>query len=172
MSIAYDTFKSNLEYAERILLIAEVKKRLDEVPRLFPGTPLEQIRDFLSERANEIFDIAKPLLLVFVTACLEYYLTSVGERKTLARMIDRWRKVAGDKLTKDVHEMRIKRNIIIHNAQIVGENAIKEFRKYSIEGYSECARLKLDIGEVREFLSEARKFVEAIEKGLKLCSAR
>ena len=34
--------------------------RAREVPCLFRGTPLEQIRDFLSERVNEIFDIAKP----------------------------------------------------------------------------------------------------------------
>ena len=163
MRKVYEIFKKNLELAERILFITEIKGRLDEFPRVFSG-PLGQIRDFLSGRADEVFDVAKPLLLVFTTSCLEHYLKSVREKKNLAQMIDDWKDVAGDRLARDMHEMRIKRNIIIHNAQLIDEKKERALKKYGIKGYSRGERLELSIGEVREFLSEAKKFVEIIEK--------
>lgn len=146
MRSPYEIFNENIDRAERILLTFEVKKRLDEFPRLLRQIPpAYELRNFLSERVDQIIDVAKPLLLVFANTCLEHYLESVGEKKKLVYMIDDWKVEAGEKLVMEVHEIRKKRNIIVHNAQHIPE---------------------LGIGEMRGMLENIRKYVKAVERAL------
>jgi len=55
------------------------------------------------------------LLVVFSVSCLEHFLKEMGKSGTLSKMIDDCRQRAGMTLTLEVHEIRIKRNIFVHN---------------------------------------------------------
>ena len=160
-------FNESLELVKGVLLAVEVKEKLDSLGPVFPGPIVPRIKQMVSERIDRVIEAAKPLLIVYVTACLEHYLSNVGEKQRLADMIERWRKVAGDRLATDMHEMRIIRNVIIHNAQVVDDEAFEDFRRHGIIGYKLGERLELSVDKVREFMSEAKEFAESIEAHLK-----
>lgn len=158
--------KHNLDVARRILFVFEMKKRLDELPRIFPRS-LSPIRDFLSQRMDEVKDASLPLVLVFVASCLEHYLREKipiekKEKLGFKKLIERFRSSIGDKLAKDAHEMRIKRNIILHKAGVIDEKASKEFMKIGLTAYSVGDRLMLSEDEIRRYIDTCEKICNLI----------
>ena len=155
----------NLDVARRVLFIFELKKTLDERPRIFQRFG---IRESLSSRAEEIKDASLPLVLVFVASCLEHYLKEkipIEEREKLEKegnlkfkkLIDHFRSSIGEKLAKDAHEMRIKRNTILHKAGVIDGQALKEFKEIGLTGYSIGAKLALSEDEVRGYIDVCEK---------------
>jgi hypothetical protein len=163
----HQVVRYNLDVARRVLLVFELKKRLDELP---PG-PLYRIRGLLSSRVDEVKFASLPLVLVFVASCLEYYLkeilkkaTPINEREKVEfefnKLIERFRSKIGDKLARDAHELRIKRNIILHDAGIIDDQALKEFEKIGLTGYSVGAKLVLSEDEVRRHIDTCEKITQ------------
>jgi len=163
--------KDNLDIARRVLFIFELKKRLDELPRILPR--LSVIRDHLSQRADEIKNASLPLVLVFTASCLEHYLrekTPTEEKEKLRKnnklnfynLIEHFRPKMGDKLTNDAHEIRIKRNVILHKAGIIDKQASEELKEIGLTGYSVGAKLTLTQDEVRRHIDTCEKICDLI----------
>jgi hypothetical protein len=151
--------RDNLEVARRVLLVFELKRRLDEIPPVLQR--VSKIREFASARVEEIKDASLPLVLVFVASCLEHYLREAApadERKAkFWKLIDHFSSRIGDKLALSAHEMRIKRNIILHNAGVIDNKALKDFEKKGLMGYSVGAKLTLSEDEVRGYIDVCEK---------------
>lgn len=173
MSKEYETFKKNLAQAEGILFLFEVKSKLDVLPRILkkPILPfLEKpipgiIRDFLSEKGERVIDAVKPLMMVFLASCLEEYLKGVGKEDKLVRMIKNWEEKVGKELTRRMHEVRIKRNVVVHNAGRLGGNNIRDFNTHGIDTlYREGEELELDVNELRGMIANIKMYAEKIEE--------
>lgn len=167
----HQVVKHNLEVARRVLLIFELKKRLDEIPPILPR--LSKIREFASSRVDEIKDASLPLVLVFVASCLEHYLRKkfpMEERERLEKegnlkfkkLINHFRSSIGEKQAKDAHEMRIKRNTILHKAGVIDGQALKEFKEIGLTGYSIGDKLTLSEDEVRGYIDVCEKICDLI----------
>ena len=158
-----DVTKQNLDIARNLLLIFELKEKLDEIPRIFGG-PLSEIRDFLSDRADKIKVATLPLTLVFIASCLENYLRSIKPGvKYFKDLIKHYRRKLGDKLTKDAHEIRIKRNVILHHAGVVDKNAEKEFEEIGLTMYSEGSKLALNKDQIRGYISAIESICDLVK---------
>jgi hypothetical protein len=163
--------RDNLEVARRVLLVFELKRRLDEIPPVLPR--VSKIREFASSRVEEIKVASLPLVLVFVASCLEHYLREkvpIEEREKLEKekklgfkdLIERFSSRMGEKLDLSAHEMRIKRNIILHKAGVIDNKALKDFEEKGLTGYSVGAKLALSEDEVRGYIDVCEKICNLI----------
>ena len=161
---AKTNFLDNINEAEKILDIIRIRERVETgLLGTWRGIRGPRFRDLIIESVNNTIEIALPLLLVFSVSCLEHFLSQIGPNKRLSQMISNWKQKAGVSLTRDVHEARIKRNVIIHSAEhIIDEIAENDARKHGIEGYLQGNKLKLNVIQVKEDLKKLRKFVMTI----------
>jgi hypothetical protein len=163
--------RDNLEVARRVLLVFELKRRLDEIPPVLPR--VSKIREFASSRVEEIKVASLPLVLVFVASCLEHYLREkvpIEEREKLEKekklgfkdLIERFSSRMGEKLALSAHEMRIKRNTILHKVRVIDGQALKEFKEIGLTGYSIGDKLALSEDEVRGYIDVCDKICNLI----------
>jgi hypothetical protein len=168
----HQVVRDNLEVARRVLRFFELKKLIDEIPSM--GRPLlSKIRGSLSARVEEIRVASLPLVLVFVASCLEHYLREkipIKEREKLEKekklgfekLIERFSSRMGENLALSVHEMRIKRNVILHKAGVIDNKALKDFEEKGLMGYSVGAKLVLSEDEVRGYIDVCEKICNLI----------
>ena len=78
------------------------------------------------------------------------------------RLIEHWRSRIGDKLARDAHELRIKRNLILHNAGLIDEVASNEFKEIGLTMYQIGSRLILSEDEVRRHIDTCERICSLI----------
>ena len=152
--------RDNLEVARRVLLVFELERTLDVIPPILPKV-------LASSRVEKIKDASLPLVLFFVASCLEHYLREKvpnEEREKLGfeKLIERFSSRIGEKLTLSAHEIRIKRNIILHNAGVIDHQASKEFNEKGLTGYSIGTKLVLSEDEVKGYIDVCEKIYDLI----------
>lgn len=171
------TFLKNVDRAEKILNVIRIREEIQPLKNLkFRPIRITLVRDFLvrtrpsssliaqiTKLVDETIEIAIPLLIVFSVSCLERFLREIGMKGALSKMIDDCRQKAGISLTRQVHEIRIKRNIFVHNINHkIEKRNFDDFSAHQIKGYSLGLTLKLDVNLVKKDLSILREFVQAI----------
>lgn len=175
MKEEYENFIKNINWAEKILDISELRENLTQfykwrktiieegnVPIL---QKLRQIRVIprIRDLVDQTIEIASPLLLVFSVSCLEHFLSTVVTADNLSKMIDACKPKVGEELTRKVHEIRIKRNIIIHSpGHQIRSRHLKDFARCRILGYQIGQQIELTPEDVKEDLKTLREFVEKI----------
>jgi hypothetical protein len=169
----------NISQAEKILSVIKIKEEIQPLRNLkLHPEAIRPVRDLLARTrpasspiaqiarlVDETVEIALPLLIVFSVSCLEHFLKEIRKNGNgnLSEMIEDFRQEAEIDLVRDVHEIRIKRNIIIHSPQHrVGNRNLRDFLKYQIEGYSLGMKLKLSLNQVKEDLNKLKEFANAI----------
>ena len=167
---AKSTFFKNIDRAENILNIIKIReviqplKRRPILARIAEVNP-EGIIAAATELVDESVEIALPLLLVFSVSCLEHYLKQVGPEDKLKPMIRHWDGTVETRLTQDAHDIRIKRNIIVHSFERkVNKQAEWDAKDCGITCYTQGMTLQLDIEKVREDLDKLRLFAKAIDQ--------
>jgi hypothetical protein len=177
--IAKTIFLKNISQAEKILNVIKIKEEIQPLRNLkLHREAIRPVRDLLARTrpasspiaqiarlVDETVEIALPLLIVFSVSCLEHFLKEIrkNDNDNLSEMIEDFRQEAEIDLVRDVHEIRIKRNIIIHSPQHrVGNRNLREFLKYQIEGYSLGMKLRLGVNQVKEDLNKLKEFANAI----------
>ena len=165
MKEKYEDFIKKINHAEKILDIIELRELLTPFRRLRKKSPLlQELRLIPKVRilVDQTIDIALPLLLVYSVSCLEHFL-STFTRKKLSKMISNHESKVGKRLTRKIHEIRIKRNIVIHNyEQCIDQKALKDLNRHQIRGYKLGQILKLTPRDIKVDLNDLRKFAEKI----------
>lgn len=168
---AKSVFFENIHIAENILNVVKIREVLQPLKRRPIFTRIAEINPqgmigTTLKLVDETVEIAVPLLLVFSVSCLEHYLAQVGPRiRDLALKIQHWEPKAGMRPTRDIHEIRIKRNIIMHSPERkIDRKAEEDAKKRGITGYRQGMPLKLDVEHVRKDLGKLRSFVDAIDR--------
>ena len=166
----YEDFAKKIDHAEKILDIIELRESLTLLHKFRKNLPILQglwvqkfrpIREMRS-LVDQTINIALPLLLVYSVSCLEYFL-STSKQKNLREMISNCESKAGENLTRKIHEVRIKRNIVIHShEQRLSQRALKDLNHHHITGYKLGQILELTPESVKVDLNSLRKFAEKI----------
>lgn len=167
----------NVDQAEDILNVVKIREEIQPLKNLkFLPEAIRPVRDLLvrtrptssliaqiTKLVDETIEIAIPLLVVFSVSCLEHFLKEIGKKGPLSKMINDCRQKAGIDLTRDIHEIRIKRNIFVHNPNHrIEKRNLDDFLAHQIKGYSLGLTLKLDANKVKRDLSILREFVHTI----------
>ena len=162
----YEDFMSKINHAEKILDIIELRELSTPLSKLRKKfLLLQELRLIPRMRSlvEQTIDIALPLLLVFSVSCLEHFLSTCVRKKKLYKMIDDCEFKVGKRLTRKIHQIRIKRNIIIHSPeQRTEKRNLNDFILHQITGYKLNQILKLTPEDVKSDLNTLRKFAEQI----------
>jgi len=172
MKEEYEDFIKKIDHAERILDIIRIRELLTPFHRLKENLPLlqelglQELRVIPKVRSlvDQTIDIALPLLLVYSVSCLDFFLsTSTQKKLNLKKMIDEHESKVGRELTQKIHEIRIKRNIVIHShEQSVDQIALKELNEKQIMGYKLNQTLRLTPEDIKDDLNSLRKIAEKV----------
>jgi len=173
MKEKHEDFIKKIDFAEKILDVVKIRELLTPFYKFRKAIrPQEGILSLLQElrpvpRIRGLVDqtiiIALPLLLVYSISCLEHFLSTIKTPKKLWEMIEDWRYKVGEELTRKVHEIRIKRNIIIHSPnQRVDEKSLNNFIHHQITGYKINQVLELTPEGVKYDLDILKKFSKKI----------
>lgn len=173
---AKSAFFENIDRAKNILNVVKIREELQPLRKRLVFPKQRPIVTMIAEinpegriattlrLVDETVEIALPLLFVFSVSCLEHYLAQLRPSlSNLAQMIQHWEPKVGTKLTRDIHEIRIKRNIIVHSPERkIDQKAEDDAKRHRITGYRQGMPLKLNVEQVRKNLGKLRSFVEAI----------
>lgn len=169
-------FFENIDKAMNILNVIKIREELQPLKKrlIFPRQRpiVTRIADINPEGrilttlrlVDETVEIALPLLLVFSVSCLEHYLKQVSSSdQNLCKLIQLWEWKVGTELIQNIHEIRIKRNIIMHSPERkIDPKAEKEAKEHGITGYTQGTLLKLNVDQVKKDIDNMKLFVKAI----------
>jgi len=166
MKEKYENFIKKIDHAEKILEIIELRELLTPFHRLRKDSILHELRPIPRMRSlvDQTIEVALPLLLVYSVSCLEHFLsTSAPNKPYLSTMIRKHASKVDRELTQKAHEIRIKRNIVIHSyEQRVDQQALKELNENQITGYKLDEILRLTPEIIKADLNSLREFAEKV----------
>ncbi|MCD6089852.1 hypothetical protein J7K07_09090 [Candidatus Bathyarchaeota archaeon] len=153
--------ENNLRIARKALLVFKAQEDLDRLPSLgLLGGLGGPIKAKLSEAKESVLSI----VLTFITFCLEHYLRkATGDNEgRLEDLIDMCKDKIGEKLWRDAHEMRVKRDVIIHNAGIIDAEAKKELRVMRSTTLDEGEKLSLTLKDVERYINTVNQIIKLV----------